>query len=195
MSEPLDASRSRPVNGGPSFPLGNRIERAVWNAVWLVFGRLCPPPFAHGWRRCLLRLFGADMAGGSRVYPSARIWLPRNLRMGARATIGPGVQCYNMAPVKLGDGALVSQRAFLCAGDHDHRDPDFQLVTRPIAIGARAWVAAEAFVGPGVKVGEGAVLAARGCATSDIPGWTVWAGNPARQVGKRGLGQTDQLED
>ena len=58
-------------------------------------------------------------------------------------------------------------------------------MTRPITIGEQAWVAAEAFVGPGVNVGCGAVLGARGVAVRNLEGWTVYAGNPARPVGKR----------
>lgn len=191
MTDPLPASESRPREGGASFSLGNRIERGIWGAVWLLLGRLVPPPFGFGWRRLLLRLFGARMEAGSRVYPSARVWLPRHLTMEEGATLGPGVQCYNMAPIHIGKGAIVSQRAFLCAGDHDHRDPHFQLVTRPIRLEDGCWVAAEAFVAPGVTIGQGAVVAARGCAVSDVPEWTIWAGNPATQVGTREVRSQD----
>ena len=185
MTDPLDAGATRPLDGGPSFSLANRIERAAWKFAWTLFGRIVPPPFGWGWRRFLLRLFGAQIERGARVYGSASIWLPRHLVMDRGATIGPGVDCYNMAPIRLGRHAIVSQRAYLCAGDHDHRDPDFQLVTRPIHLGAHSWVAAEAFVAPGITVGEGAVLAARGAAIRDLPAWTVWGGNPAKQISTR----------
>ena len=187
MTQPLDAGDTRPMEGGPSFSLGNRIERAAWQVVWAVLGRIVPPPFGWRWRRLLLNLFGARLAPGARVYGSARVWLPRHLEMEAGATLGPGVECHNMAPIRIRRHAIVSQRAFLCAGDHDHRDPDFQLITRPIEIGAHGWVAAEAFVAPGVTIGAGAVLAARGAAVRDLPEWTVWGGNPAKQIGERAL--------
>ncbi|WP_271439828.1 putative colanic acid biosynthesis acetyltransferase [Pontixanthobacter luteolus] len=125
------------------------------------------------------------MEKGSVVYASATIWLPRNLSMAERATLGPGAECYNIAPVTLGPGAIVSQRAFLCTGSHDYENPHFQLTARPIVLDANCWIAAEAFVGPGVEVYEGAVLAARGCTVSDLPAWTVWGGNPARQIAER----------
>ena len=67
----------------------------------------------------------------------------------------------------------------MCAGTHAIDDPHFQLYARPITIGVRAWIAAEAFVSPGVTVGEGAVLGARGVATGDLLPWTVYRGNPA----------------
>jgi putative colanic acid biosynthesis acetyltransferase WcaF len=46
-------------------------------------------------------------------------------------------------------------------------------------------VAAEAFVGPGVTLGDGAVLGARGVAFADLEPWTVYIGNPMREVRKR----------
>jgi putative colanic acid biosynthesis acetyltransferase WcaF len=101
------------------------------------------------------------------------------------STLGPGAICYCIAPVTLGPFALVSQRAHLCTGTHDVDDPHFQLVARPITIGPRAWVAAESFVGPGVTLGEGAVLGARGVAMRDLVPWTIHAGNPARELRKR----------
>ncbi|RYH07520.1 MAG: putative colanic acid biosynthesis acetyltransferase, partial [Alphaproteobacteria bacterium] len=71
------------------------------------------------------------------------------------------------------------------AGTHDVDDPLFQLRAYPIVIGPKAWVAAESFVGPGVTVGEGAVLGARGVTVKDLPEWTVSAGNPARRIRER----------
>lgn len=182
---PLDASQTHPLAGGASFSLGNRLERLAFGMAWTLLARWNPRGTLRGWRNALLRLFGARIAPGAHVYPDVTVWLPRHLVMEAGATLGPGVDCYNMAPITLRQGAIVSQRAFLCAGNHDHRDPEFQLIAAPVEIGARAWIAAEAFVGPGVTVGEGAVLAARGCASRDLEPWSVYAGNPAVRVGPR----------
>jgi len=143
-----------------------------------------PPPF-HAWRRCVLQLFGARLHSTARVYGSARVWYPRNLTMHAHAVIGPRVNCYCMDRITLGERVVVSQGAQLCGGTHDISDPHFQLMTRPIVIGAGAWVAAEAFVGPGVTVGEHAVLGARAVLFKDAEPWTVYAGNPAVGVKRR----------
>lgn len=172
--------------GAPSFTLGNRLYRSVWSLCWWLLAAWTPPPL-HAWRRMLLRAFGAKLAGTSKVYGSARIWSPANLEMGEHACIGPRVTAYSMARIVLGEHALASQGAHLCAGTHDIEDPSFQLRARPIVIGAHAWIAAEAFVGPGVTVGEGAVLGARGCSFRDLAAWTVYAGNPARPIKPRTL--------
>lgn len=178
MSEPLPAARSRPLEGGASFSLRNRLVRVIWGAAWLVLARFTPPPL-HAWRRLLLRLFGAQVGAGARVHGSAIVWLPANLALGPGVLIGPGARIYNQGPIAIGARTVISQRAHLCASSHDLRDPDFQLVLRPIAIGAGCWVAAEAFVGPGVTMGDGAVLAARGALFRDAAAGTVYGGNPA----------------
>jgi putative colanic acid biosynthesis acetyltransferase WcaF len=180
----LDARKTRPLEGGASFSLGNRISRALWQISWAVLAAWTPRPF-FAWRTTLLRLFGADIAPSARVYGNTRVWYPPNLTMAENALMGPGVNCYNQGQISIGAKAIVSQGAHLCAGTHDINDPNFQLITKPITIGAGAWVAAEAFVGPGVTIGEGAVLGARGVAFRDIEPWAVYAGNPAKKLKDR----------
>lgn len=180
----LKAEISCPIEGGPSFSLGHRVFRVCWSLIWLVFASWTPPAL-RPWRRLLLRLFGAKISNTAGIYGSARIWYPPNLEMGHYSYMGRHVNCYSMAKIKFGDYAIVSQGANLCAGTHDIDDPNFQLHARPIYIADRGWVAAEAFVGPGVTVGEGAVLGARGVAFKDLAPWTVYAGNPARKVRMR----------
>lgn len=182
------ASESRPLEGGASFSLTNRVERLAWRLVWTLFARWTPPPWSP-WRIFLLRLFGAKAHKKSAVSRSAIIWFPRHLEIGEQSTIGPNVDCYNMAPISIGKRSVISQRAFLCAGTHDISDPDFQLVAKPIQIGDNVWIAAEAFVGPGVNIGDGAVLGARACAFSDLKDWSVYRGNPAVLVRSRSLRQ------
>jgi putative colanic acid biosynthesis acetyltransferase WcaF len=185
----LDAKVSRPTQGGPSFTIGQRIYRALWNATWLIFAAWTPPPL-HRWRILLLRLFGADVAWSALVYGSARIWYPPLLKMERLACLGPRANCYDMAAIVIREYAVVSQGAHLCAGTHDIEDPAFQLVARPIVIEKQAWIAAEAFVGPGVIVGEGAVLGARGVAFRDLAPGTVYIGNPATPLRTRAATDT-----
>lgn len=167
-----------PKFGGPTFSFGHRLQRFIWMTAWAMFAAWTPPP-CHAWRRLVLRIFGAQLHPTARIYGSVRVWWPKNLVMGSYATLGPGVECYNIAPVTLETLACVSQRAHLCTGTHDVDDPDHPLRARPITIKANAWIAAEAFVGPGVTVGEGAVLGARGVIFRDMTPWTIFTGNPA----------------
>lgn len=143
------------------------------------------PRWWWGWRRGMLRLFGATVGGGARVYPAACIHQPWHLHIGSRSTIGWCATLYCLGPIRLGSDVVISQGAHLCAGDHDPRDPSFPLRKRPITLGDGVWIAAEAFIGPGVSIGERAVVGARAVVVRDVPAATVMAGNPARIVGQR----------
>ena len=150
----------------------------------LLIGPATPPPL-HAWRCFLLRCFGARIAAGCHIYSDARIWAPWNLHMAAQACLGPRVICYSMAPIHLGERVVVSQGGHLCTGSHDYTSATFPLFARPITIGADAWICTEAFVGPGVQIGEGAVIGARAVAMRSQPAWMVCAGNPARPLKPR----------
>lgn len=187
MTSPLVAGDNNdPFKGAPTFPLRHRLLRVSWSLVWALLASWTPPPM-NRWRISLLRLFGARVDWSARVYGSTKIWYPPNLTMAANSSLGPGVHCYCMGPTSIGRRAVVSQRAHLCGGTHDIRSPRFQLLVRPIDIGAHAWICAEAFVGPGVTVGEGAVLGARAAAFKDLAPWDVFQGNPALRVKSRNL--------
>lgn len=143
------------------------------------------PRILFGWRAFLLRCFGAKVGVRVHIYPSVRIVIPWNLRIGAESSVGEYAWIYNLGPVRIGSRATVSHRAHLCAGTHDYRQASLPLLRLPIEIGDDAWVCADAFVGPGVRIGEGAVVGAASVAVRDVPAWTVVAGNPAREVRKR----------
>lgn len=105
--------------------------------------------------------------------------------MDEHSCLANGVDCYDVAAIHVGAGATVSQGAFLCSASHDYNSKAFELLARPIHIGAQAWLAAQVFVGPGVSVGEGAVALARAVVVKDVPPWAVVAGNPAIIVKER----------
>jgi len=148
--------------------LRNKIGRCLWQMVYQLAFRPSPI-FCHAWRAYLLKIFGAKLASGVHVYPSAKIWAPWNLVMGKGSCLASNVDCYNVATVSLGDGATVSQYSYLCTASRDYRDPTLPLMTAPITLGAKAWVAAEVYIGPGVTIGRGSVVAARASIFKDIP--------------------------
>lgn len=169
---------------GPSFTLQNRIARVCWNGVRGTLFRFSPKLF-FGWRRFLLRVFGARIDSTVHVYPRARIWAPWNLEMGRQACIADDAIIYSQGRITIGERAVISQGSHLCAGTHDFNDPGFPLVTRPIIVCDDAWIAAEAFLHPGVTVGEGCVVGARSVVTRDLPAWTICSGFPAKPLKDR----------
>lgn len=164
--------------------LRNKIGRVLWQIVW-VFAYRATPKVLHGWRRSVLRCFGARIGKGVHIYPSVRIWAPWNLEMGDHSCLAAQVDCYCVAKVVIGPHSTVSQYSFLCSASHDYQDPSMPLITAPITIGAQAWIAADVFVGPGVTIGDEAVVGARSSVFRNVEPRTVVAGNPARVIKKR----------
>lgn len=160
--------------------LRNKLGRALWVFGALIF-RVVPSPL-HGVRRTILRAFGAKLAAKCYVYPTVRIWAPWNLEMGPHSCLAPGVICYNVAPIRVGAYATVSQYAHLCAASHDHTDPAMPLITAPIEIGEGAWICADAFVSMGVRIGRNAVIGARAVVTRDMPENMVCVGFPCKPI-------------
>lgn len=165
-------------------PLRNRLLRVVWNCTYLVLFRPSPRPF-HGWRRFLLRCFGAKLGTRAKVFSTARVWAPWNLALGDYSTIAPDVDCYCVSPITIGSHTTVSQYCFLCTASHDYQHRNFLLFSKPIAIGAGCWLAADVFVGPGVRIGDGTVVGVRSTVLSDLPPWHVCFGTPAKAVRTR----------
>ena len=166
------------------FTLKNRVMRQLWSIVWFCLFLPSPRPF-HAWRSFLLRLFGARLGEACHVYPRARIWAPWNLIMEDQASLADDVICYSMAEITLRKAAIVSQGAHLCTGSHDYKSDSFQLFAKPIEIGAGAWVCAEVFVHPGVKIGDRSVVSARSVVKEDLPPDMVCSGNPCSPIKPR----------
>ena len=107
--------------------------------------------------------------------------------MGAHACLGPRVDCYNQGRISIGGHTTVSQKCYLCSSSHDYTDPKHALILKPIVIADQAWIAADAFIGPGVTVAQGAVVGARSAVFKDVEAWTIVGGNPAVFIKKRSI--------
>lgn len=136
-------------------------------------------------RNLLLRVFGAKIPPGCLIYSSCKIWAPWNLQIGDYCCVGPNTQLYNKAPIILKSNVVISQGVFLCTASHDITDPRHALITAPIILEAKSWVASDAFVGMGVTIGEGAVVGARAAVFKSVEPWSVVGGNPAKYIKKR----------
>ena len=157
--------------------------RIAWGLGNRVFGLIPRPLFEL---RCVcLRAFGARIGKQVRIYPSARIYFPWNLVIGDWSSIGEWALVYNLGKVTVGNKVTISQRVHLCAGSHDYRDPAMPLLKPPIQIADEAWICADAFIGPGLTVAEGAIVGARAVVVGNVAPWKIVAGNPARVIKDR----------
>lgn len=165
------------------YSTGELVARTLWGVVYPLF-RFSPRTFFR-WRCFLLRLFGAQVGRDVHIYNSAKIVMPWNLAVDDLSCIGESCLIYNLGPVTIGYQTTISHRVHLCAGTHDYTLPDLPLLKSEIYIGDQVWLCADSLIGPGVTVGEGAVVGAAAVVMKDVEPWWVVAGNPAVKVKRR----------
>jgi len=157
---------------------------AAWQLVkWVFFKTVLPWP--SGLKVTLLRFFGAKVGRGVCVKPQVNIHLPWKLTLGDHTWIGEEAFILNFEPVTIGAHVCISQRAFLCAGNHDFRDPSMKYRNRPITIDDGVWIGAQVFVSPGVVIGNEAVVTAGSIVTKDLPAGMICSGSPCMPVRAR----------
>jgi putative colanic acid biosynthesis acetyltransferase WcaF len=192
----MHADPTSPENPAPAahpasvVPQGTTWTRRqnITRALWMLFGRAMFRCTFHNWygvRRAVLRLFGATIAPTAKLRPTVRIEIPWNLTIGADCLIGDYAILYALGPITIGDRSVISQYAHLCAGTHDYSSRVFQLLRPPIVIGKDCWIATDAYVAPGVTVGDRSVLGARSSAYKNLDPDMIYAGNPAKPMRKR----------
>lgn len=130
-----------------------------------------------------LRCFGAKIGQRVVIRAGVNIHFPWRLTLGDDVWLGEEVMILTLDRVTIDSNVCISQRAFLCTGSHDFRKKSFDLVTRAIHVEKGVWVAAQAFIGPGVVVGEGSVVSAGAVVLENVAPWKKIRGNPAAVVG------------
>jgi len=164
--------------------------RVLWTLCRPLF--CCSPRVCWGWRVFLLRCFGAKVGSNVHIFPSVRIFAPWSFSIGKDSSIGFDALVYNLGEVIIGDRVTISQRAHLCAGTHDYEDPALPLLKKRIALENDVWLCADSFVGPGVRVEQGAVVAARAVVCRDVSPLSVVAGNPAAEIKSRNMKKPEE---
>jgi len=189
MSDYLDIKKNR---SSRKYTRKDIVGRLLWSFVRPFFS-FSPRTF-FGWRRFLLRLFGAKVGKDVHIYNSSIIYIPWNLEIGDWSCISEHVYVYNLGKITIGSKTTISHRVHICAGTHDYSKGAFPLIKSPIMIADNVWICADSFIGPDVTVGEGAVVGARAVVMKDVEPWVVVAGNPARAIKKRNIPKDNKAE-
>ena len=162
----------------------SKITVQLW---WIVQATLfrCSPQFMYGWRRFLVRCFGAKIGKKVIIRPSVKITYPWKLQIGDYSWVGDDVSLYTLGPITIGSHAVISQKVYLCTGTHDYNSSDFKILSQPISIEDKCWLATDVYVAPGVTIHKGTVVGARSSVYADLLPNKVCVGNPAKPIKDR----------
>lgn len=150
---------------------GNIVLRILWYITETLFFST-PLPFPTFLKKTLLQLYGATVGIGV---------------IGNNVWIGEGVWIDNLTKVKIGNNVCISQGAYIMTGNHNYKKDTFDLMVQPVIIEDGVWIGAKVVVCPGVKLKNHSVIAVGSVVTKDTEPYTVYQGNPAKEVRKRNI--------
>lgn len=159
-------------------------KEALWHLAKCLFF-LNPLPWPSALRVGLLRIFGAKIGRGVVIRANAHVTFPWKLTVGDDVWIGEETLLLTLAPIAIGSDVCISQRAFLCTGSHDFGSEGFDLVTKPVRVGASSWIGAQAFIAPGVEIGSGSMICAGSIVVENVSSGKTVRGNPAVEIERR----------
>ncbi len=163
----------------PNFRGRSGIVVQLWWLVQAVF--FSPSPqILYGWRRFLLRLFGAKIGKGVIIRPTVRTTYPWKVSIGDYSWIGDDVVLYSLGEINIGKNVVISQKSYICTGSHDYTKENFEIYSEPIVIEEECWLATDVYVAPNVTIGKGTVVGARSSVFNDLPAGKICIGSPAK---------------
>ncbi len=171
-----------------AMPPGFRGKPGWYVQLWWVVQALLfktSPQFLYGWRRFLLRSFGAKVGKGVILRPSVHTQFPWKVSIGDYSWIGDDVVLYSLGDIRIGNHVVVSQKSYLCTGSHRYDETDFPIYSVPIVLEDECWLATDVYVGPGVTIGRGTVVGARSSVFKSLPAGKICMGSPAKVVKER----------
>jgi putative colanic acid biosynthesis acetyltransferase WcaF len=130
-------------------------------------------------------MMGAKIGKGVKIFPSVSITMPWLLEVSDGVVVSAGVKIYNLGKIRIGRKTIISQYSHLCGGTHDFRNQGFNLLRTGLEIGNNVWIATDAFIGPGVNVGDNSIVGARAVVVKNVEVGTIVGGNPAKVIGHR----------
>ena len=134
-------------------------------------------------RALMSRLVGYRVDDGFRLFPPVYTDFGKNIKIGKDVFVNSGCCFQDQGGVTLGDGCLVGHNVVFATLDHDKRPGRRgDMTAAPIVVGKDVWIGAHATILKGVKIGDGAIVAAGAVVTRDVPPNTIAAGVPARVV-------------
>jgi putative colanic acid biosynthesis acetyltransferase WcaF len=161
-----------------------KLKEISWYIIKMIFF-LSAMPYPNALKKLLLQWFGAKIGKEVVIKPRVNIHFPWKLIVGNNVWIGEEVFLLNFELLNIGDNVCISQRAFLCGGNHDFRVPEMPYRNGPITLMDGCWIGASVFISPGVTIGTDSVITAGSIVTGSLEPNGIYKGNPLVYIKSR----------
>lgn len=143
------------------------------------------PQIFYGWRRFLLRLFGARIGNNVLIRAEVAITYPWKIEIGDNSWIGDDCVLYSLDKITIGKNVSIAHKVYFNTGGHNYQSETFDITGDSIVIEDECWITNDVYVAPGVTIGKGTVVGARSSVFKDLPGGKVCVGSPAKVIKDR----------
>lgn len=142
---------------------------------------------SHTARKFFYRLAGVRLGKGSVIHMWANFFNPKGVIIGEDTIIGDHCFLDGRGTLKIGNHTDIASQVLIYNSEHDLSAEDFRAITAPVEIGDYVFIGPRAIILPGVKIGDGAAVAAGAVVTKDVASLIVVGGVPAREIKERKL--------
>jgi len=122
---------------------------------------------------------------GSAIHMGVRMHRPRWISIGHHTLINPQCTLDGRRRLTIGNNVDIAAQTAIFTLGHDLQDPAYEVIGKAVVIEDYACIFSRATILPGVRIGQGAAVAAGSVVTRDVEPYTIVAGNPARKIGER----------
>ncbi|MBO6739735.1 MAG: hypothetical protein JJ916_07745 [Phycisphaerales bacterium] len=158
-----------------------KVLRLCWGVLGVTLWKWTPVGM-WGFRRSVLRLFGARIGKGVRLHPSVKVIIPWNIDIADGVIVHQSAILYALGPIRIGKDSEIGPHAHICAGTHDFSDPAFTLLRQPITIGERCLIGIGSFIAPDTVIADGTILEPRCAMYTNTEAGGVYIGNPGKRI-------------
>jgi len=141
----------------------------------------------HCVRRFFYRLEGMKIGKGSTLHMRVRFYNPSKIKIGDDSIIGEGTVLDGRDRLVIGNHVAIASDVAIYNCEHDINDSNFKAVCASVVIEDYVFIGPRAIVLPGVKIKQGAIVAAGAVVTKDVEKDSIVGGVPAKQIGTRNI--------
>lgn len=148
-----------------------------------------PSPIGDILRYLIVKIFIKHI-GKVRIYEAVTFWYPERIKIGERVTLNEWVYLNGYGGLTIGDGVRIGERTSIITSDHSFNRKDIpiyqqEIIGSPVIIEKNVWIGCHVVILKGVRIGEGAIIAAGAVVTKDVAPFTIVAGVPAVKIKDR----------
>jgi maltose O-acetyltransferase len=140
---------------------------------------------SHIIRKLIYAIYGVEIGPKSFIHMGARFNEPWRVKIGEGTIVGEQAFLDGRDDLTIGNNVDIASDVMIWNSEHDIHSADFHAVTGKVKIDDYVFIGPRAIVLPGVTIGRGAVVAAGAVVTRDVAPMSIVGGVPAKEIGIR----------